>query len=142
MSQNDVSSSQSQSRKGVALITGASRGIGRGIALRLAGDGYDIAVNGQTSTPELDEVVKAIEGKGRRVLAVPGDVSEESIVIDIIQRTVSTLGLGGLDVVRNNVPLSSPSSSSRFRASSLKFPACDALLNVIALTLRPVYCRW
>ncbi|KAF8504479.1 hypothetical protein F5888DRAFT_1886642 [Russula emetica] len=90
MSQNVVSSSQSQSqsqpRKGVALITGASRGIGRGIALRLADDGYDIAANGQTSTgPEIEE-------KGQRALAIPGDVSEESVVKDMIQRTVSTLG--------------------------------------------------
>jgi NAD(P)-dependent dehydrogenase (short-subunit alcohol dehydrogenase family) len=101
MSQNVVSSSpqsQSQPRKGVALITGASRGIGCGIALRLADDGYDIAANGQTSTTELGEVVKEIEKKGRRALAIPGDVSDESVVKDMIQRTVSTLG--SLDVVR------------------------------------------
>jgi NAD(P)-dependent dehydrogenase (short-subunit alcohol dehydrogenase family) len=80
------------------LITGASRGIGYGIALRLADDGYDIAANGQTSTTKLDEVVKEIEKKGRRAFAIPGDVSEESVVKDMIQRTVSTLG--SLDVVR------------------------------------------
>jgi NAD(P)-dependent dehydrogenase (short-subunit alcohol dehydrogenase family) len=107
MSQNVVSSSsqsqyQSQPRKGVALITGASRGIGCGIALRLADDGYDIAANGQTSTVELNEVVKKIEEKGRRALAVPGDVSEESVVEDMIKRTVSTLG--SLDVVRTTAP--------------------------------------
>jgi NAD(P)-dependent dehydrogenase (short-subunit alcohol dehydrogenase family) len=65
MSQNVVSSSsQSQTRKGVALITGASRGIGRGIALRLVDDGYDIAANDQTSTNELDTVVKETKKKG------------------------------------------------------------------------------
>src|SRR5712692_8617684 len=102
MSQNDVSSSsQSQPRKGAALIAGVSRRIGRGIAVRLADDGYDISVNGQTNTPELDEVVKAIEGKGGRVLAIPGDISEESVVIDIIQRTRAVSTLGSLGVVRN-----------------------------------------
>jgi hypothetical protein len=40
-----------------------------GIALRLADDGYDVAANGQTSTKELDDVVKKIEEKGRRALA-------------------------------------------------------------------------
>jgi NAD(P)-dependent dehydrogenase (short-subunit alcohol dehydrogenase family) len=110
MSQNVVSSSsqsqsQSEPRKGVALITGASRGIGRGIALRLADDGYDIAANGQTSTSQLDEVIKEIEKKGRRALAIPGDVSEESVVKDMIQRTVSTLG--SLEVVRTAPFLSS-----------------------------------
>lgn len=102
MSQNHVvsssSQSQSQPRKGVALVTGASRGIGLGIALRLADDGYDIAANGETSTSELAEAIKKIEEKGRRALAIPGDVSEESVVRDMIKRTVSTLGR--LDVVR------------------------------------------
>ena len=104
MSQTVVSSSQSQSpplqqaHKGVALVTGAARGIGRGIALRLAEDGFDVAVNDLPGTPELDEVIKTIEGKGRRALVTPGDVSEESVVTDMIQRVVSTLG--SLDVVR------------------------------------------
>jgi len=86
--------------KGVVLITGASRGIGSGIALRLADGGYDIVANGQTSTKELGIVVKKIEEKGRRALAIPGDVSEEEDIIKMIQDTVDTLG--SLDVVRNS----------------------------------------
>ena len=95
MSQNVVSSppqSQSRPRKGVALITGStSRGMGYSIALRFAEGGYDIATNDQTSTVEVHNVVKEIEEKGRRSLAIPGDVSEESVVEDMIQRTVSNL---------------------------------------------------
>ncbi|KAI0001176.1 NAD(P)-binding protein [Russula vinacea] len=100
MSQGAVSTSPSQTHKGVALVTGAARGIGRGIALRLADDGFDVAVNDLPNTPELDEVIKTIEGKGRRALAIPGDVSDESVVTDMIQRTVTTLG--GLDVMVAN----------------------------------------
>ncbi|KAI0292012.1 NAD-binding protein [Russula brevipes] len=100
-----MSSPQEPSRahnnsKGVALVTGGARGIGRAIAFRLADDGYDVAVNDLPGTPELEEVVKSIEGKGRRALAAPGDVSEESAVADMVQRTVSALG--SLDIMVAN----------------------------------------
>jgi len=85
------------------LVTGAARGIGRGIALRLADDGFDVAVNDLPGTHELDEVVEMIVGKGRRALAVPGDVSDEFVVADMIESTVKTLG--GLDVMVANAAL-------------------------------------
>ena len=81
----------------VALVTGAARGIGRAIALRLAEDGLDVVVNDLTNTPELDDVVREIENKGRRSLAVPADVSLEEDVEKIIQQVVQELG--SLDVV-------------------------------------------
>lgn len=59
----------------VALITGATRGIGKQIAITLAKQGFDIAVNYRTSNDSLDETVKEIESYGVRCLAVQGDVS-------------------------------------------------------------------
>ena len=81
----------------VALVTGAARGIGRSIALRLADDGYDVAVNDIPGTPELDELIKEIQSKGRRTLCIPADISLEPEVERIIQRVVQDFG--SLDVV-------------------------------------------
>ena len=81
----------------VALVTGAARGIGRAIALRLAEDGFDVAVNDLPNTPELNDVLQGIQSKGRRSIAVPADVSLEPEVVRMIQDIVQELG--SLDVV-------------------------------------------
>ena len=81
----------------VALVTGAAGGIGREIALRLAEDGFDVAVNDISGTPKLDELVQEIESKGRRSLGVPADISLESDVEKMVQKVVQELG--SLDVV-------------------------------------------
>jgi NAD(P)-dependent dehydrogenase (short-subunit alcohol dehydrogenase family) len=83
----------------VALVTGAARGIGRAIALRLAHDGLNVAVNDRTSSLELDGLVREIESKGRRSLAVPADISLEPEVEKTVQKVVQDLG--SLDVVRS-----------------------------------------
>lgn len=60
----------------VALVTGAARGIGRGIALRLAADGLDVAVNDiGANSSGLDGVAEEIRGLGRRSATVVADVS-------------------------------------------------------------------
>src|SRR5450432_1229510 len=88
------------------FITGASRGIGRAIALRAARDGANIAAIGKTETPHprlpgtIHEVVAEIEAAGGRGLACPCDVRFEDQVLRAVARTVETFG--GIDILVNN----------------------------------------
>ncbi|KAI0312002.1 NAD(P)-binding protein [Amylostereum chailletii] len=85
----------------VALVTGAARGIGRGIALRLASDGLDVAVNDiPPNRAALTSLVSEIEGMGRRGSVVTADVSDEIQVKGMVAQAVETLG--GLDVMVAN----------------------------------------
>ncbi|KAG2138200.1 acetoin reductase family protein, partial [Suillus cothurnatus] len=81
--------------KAVAVVTGSAQGIGRSIAIRLAGDGYDIVINDLESKKEhLEEVKKEITANfpERRVLAVFGNVSVEEDVKGLIESTVKEFG--------------------------------------------------
>lgn len=60
----------------VAIVTGASRGIGRAIALDLAGQGAKVVVNYHTSAAAAEEVVQVIQGQGGEAIAVKADVGE------------------------------------------------------------------
>jgi NAD(P)-dependent dehydrogenase (short-subunit alcohol dehydrogenase family) len=84
--------------KRVAIITGASRGLGELIARVLAERGYDLVLGARTSGP-LQDVVASISRTGVRVAAVDGDVTNPTVRA----RLVSAAGeLGGLDVLVNN----------------------------------------
>ncbi|KZT70393.1 NAD(P)-binding protein [Daedalea quercina L-15889] len=88
----------------VAYVSGAAQGIGLKIALRLADDGLDVAVNDIPSKQaQLEEVVSQIKAKGRRAIAVPGDVSVEEDVRSMIDKVAAELG--GLDVLVANAGL-------------------------------------
>ncbi|KAJ6551115.1 NAD-binding protein [Mycena capillaripes] len=89
------------SSKGVALVTGAAQGIGKSIALRLAEDGYDVAVNDIPSNSELlDAVVAEVQAKGRKGVKRVADVSQDEQVKGMVEQVVEELG--GLDVMIAN----------------------------------------
>ena len=83
----------------VAVVTGASRGIGRALALGLAQAGADVAVAARSES-DLASLVQDIEAIGRRGLAVPTDVTEREQIERLLDRTIEELG--ALDVLVNN----------------------------------------
>ena len=83
----------------VAIVTGASRGLGRAMAVALAEAGADVALAARAK-PELEETARLVEAHGRRALVVPTDVAVYAEVDALVQRTIA--GLGGLHVVVNN----------------------------------------
>jgi 3-oxoacyl-[acyl-carrier protein] reductase len=84
----------------IALVTGASRGIGRAIAIALAEAGADVAVNYRERATEALEVVETIHATGRRAIAVPADVSRSDAVSEMVRAVEHGLGL--IDILINN----------------------------------------
>ncbi|MFN0073208.1 MAG: 3-oxoacyl-[acyl-carrier-protein] reductase [Chloroflexota bacterium] len=84
----------------VALVTGASRGIGRAVAERLAECGADVAVNYLNNPERAEEVVTGIQALGRKAIAVHADVSKSNDVSALLSATLEQLGR--VDILVNN----------------------------------------
>jgi 3-oxoacyl-[acyl-carrier protein] reductase len=84
----------------VAIVTGASRGIGAAVAERLGRDGFSVIVNYSGSVEAADALVRKIQEDGGRALAVKADVSDVRAVREMFETAVSKFG--GVDVLVNN----------------------------------------
>jgi 3-oxoacyl-[acyl-carrier protein] reductase len=113
----------------IALVTGASRGIGAAIAKRLAADGASVAITYSRGADAADEVIKAIERNGGMAIAIQADATDAQAVSAAIEKTVATLGR--LDILVNNAGTAIPKP---FEETTL-----EEMDRVIDLNLRGVF---
>jgi len=100
----------------VAVVTGASRGIGRAIAIALAQAGADIVCTARSTSAHphkvlagtIEETARQVEALGRRALAIPADVSKEDEVEAMAGRTLAEFGR--VDILVNNAAIAAPGS--------------------------------
>lgn len=83
-----------------ALVTGASRGIGRAIALALAKEGADVAVNCSSSIVEAEKVAREIQKLGREFIVIKADVSDKPSVEKMVNEVIKQFGK--IDILVNN----------------------------------------
>src|SRR5678810_578708 len=90
----------------VAIVTGASRGVGKTLALRLAAEGCDVVVAAKTVTPDprlpgtIGETAREVEALGRRALAAELDVRDDAASERVVKQTLAEFGR--IDFLVNN----------------------------------------
>ena len=84
----------------VAIVTGASRGIGAAVAERLAADGFTVVINYSANAKPAETLAREIEGKGGRALAIKADVADPAAVRGMFD--AAEAAFGGVDVLVNN----------------------------------------
>ncbi len=106
-----------------ALVTGGSRGIGAAIAIALADKGADVAITYERSAERAAQLVEAIQGKGRKALAIKADSADPSAIQRSVDEAASALG--GLDILVNNAAIAIYNTIADFPVEDI-----DALLAV------------
>ena len=89
-----------QNNAKVALVTGASRGIGMAVAERLARDGFKLIINYSENAAPAEELVRKLEGAGAQAIAVKADISDPRAVREMFDAAEASFG--GVDVLVNN----------------------------------------
>ena len=79
--------------RGVALVTGGARRIGRAVCLKLASAGFDVAIHHHASGDEAEALAATIAGLGRRAVALKADLRDETAVRALVPQAASALGL-------------------------------------------------
>lgn len=105
-----------------ALVTGASRGIGRSVAVALAQAGYDVAINYSSNVSAAEEVAQAVKACGQKAILVQGDVSRKEEAERIVAETQKEFS--HIDVLVNNAGITRDTLVRR-----MKEAAWDAVLN-------------
>ncbi len=113
----------------VAIVTGASRGIGRAIASRLAQDGFAVIVNYAGSAPEAEDVVRGIEAVGGQAHAVKADVTDPAAMTALFDEATSRFG--GADVLVNNAGI--------MRLTTIAEADDEAFDRTVAVNLKGVF---
>ena len=106
-----------------ALVTGGSRGIGAAIALSLAEKGADVVLTYERSADRAAEVVRQIEGQGRRGIAIQADSADPAAIKRAVDETAAALG--GLDILVNNAAVAAYATIAEIEVATI-----DALLKV------------
>jgi 3-oxoacyl-[acyl-carrier protein] reductase len=115
-----------------ALVTGASRGLGRAIALRLAREGAAVAVNYREQAEAANAVVQDIRGAGGRALAVRADVADGAQVRDMVSRVRGELG--DVDILVNNAGVSRRGGLEDFDVAQMEDMRRINVDGVVAVT--------
>ncbi len=105
------------SQSNVAIVTGASRGIGAAIARRLAEDGFAVVANYAGSAGAATNLVQEIESAGGRAISIQADVSDPKAVQRLFNSAESELG--GVDVLVNNAGIMNSIACARRRAACM-----------------------
>ncbi|WP_324254190.1 MULTISPECIES: 3-oxoacyl-[acyl-carrier-protein] reductase [Clostridium] len=112
-----------------AIVTGASRGIGKAIAIKLADLGANVVLNYRSNINSVNEVVKEIESKGVKVVAIQGDISKFEDAKKIVDEAMEKLG--SIDILVNNAGITKDTLLMRMKEEEFD--------NVIEVNLKGVF---